>query len=123
MAQSNAQKKAAAKSRAKQRERAKGPNKVAILQAQNGQLQGALLNIRHMYDQKVLEAQENLAAATRKDQLITALLSEQGTVVVSKEAIQAVLEGQFTGYNVEDEGEAFELTVLVAEEEDDEEVD
>ena len=56
MAQSSKQKKAAAKARRKQQLGGSSQgSKMAKLMEQNGQLQMSLLNMRQMYDQKVLD--------------------------------------------------------------------
>lgn len=115
MAQTQAQKKAATKSRAKQKARGAGAGsakKLAALSEQNGQLQTAMLNIRQMYDQSIMEKQATQTALNERDQLITAfLITLGGSFTVPKASIQAVMNGEYTGYGIaEDDEEGFVLT-------------
>ena len=124
MTQSQKDKKAAAKARAKQKAKLKNGTgrieAIANLKETNGQLQTAMLNIRQMYDQKVMEAEALKQQVAQRDQLITAIAVDGLTV--SPERMQTVAEGTYVGYETEyDEDEGLTFFVVAAEEVDEDE--
>lgn len=122
MAQSSVQKKAAAKSRAKQRERIadRPPSQGNPLQSQMGQLQMSLLNMRQMYDQKVMETQALKNLATSRDQIIAALVAgaRNKRLVIKKSALEAVLGGKYAGVSIDPVEDSDDLVVTLVLESD-----
>lgn len=116
MAQSEAQKKAAAKARRKQaEERASTPksrNDAARQQIAN--LQSSLFNIRQMYDQKVMEVEQLRQALVGRDQLIAGIVaSTEGITRVVRESMEAVLQGAYSGIDVSDDEESDDILITL----------
>ena len=131
MAQSSAQKKAAAKARRKQAE-SLGKQPTAKrqrnqLQQKMGEMQMALLNTRQMYDQKVMEVEAFKQQITQRDQLLTAIAADRrGRKLVIKETtLVAVAEGKWAGYGIDVDEKTGNITLSAVDasklEEDDSE--
>lgn len=122
MAQSEATKKQAAKSRAKQQERNAGNpvrrKAVDALRDQNAGLQASLMNLRQMYDQKVVSLQLLEQQLNSRTALLVALVSESGgTVSISKEVVDSVTS-RFEGLNVHDGGADIVIELVEVEDDD-----
>lgn len=125
MAQSEAQKKAAAKARSKQADRASSPKeRNDAARDQIGALQGALFNIRQMYDQKVMEVDQLRQALVGRDQMLAAVVaSSRGKAVkVKKSALESVLSGYYAGLSIDpiEDSEDLNITLVVSEDEEEE---
>lgn len=130
MSQTNAQKKAALKRQAKQKTRKDkvrtGRAKAAeSLREQNGQLQLAMLNLRTMYDQKVMELGGLQQQMGMKDVLLTAA-ALKADIVLTADDLELAQSDEFIGYDLDTSDDSGQITISVVpaeEEEDDGEED
>lgn len=117
MSQTSAQKKAAVKSRAKQKARNEkvgaGRTKAAlILRKQNGELQMALLNIRTMYDQKVMEVAGLEQQIVQRDSILTAACIGDD-LILAPAVLELAKSGQFIGYDIDHDEKTGQITITV----------
>jgi hypothetical protein len=130
MSQTNAQKKKALAKRAKQKSKnqmmgRQSGKTLTTLKTQNSQLQSALLNMRQMYDQSVMERDALRKQLGQRDQLITAIAIEYGgsiPIEIAQLTLLEVASGKWEGYDLSgDEKEAsYLITPLLAEETEEE---
>ena len=117
MAQSKKEKKAAAKARAKQR--AKNANKQGSsrmsLEAQIGNLQTALMNMRGLYDAAMEEKAALNAQIVQRDQLLTAIAVEYDGVSVHRATLQQIGSGEYAGYEQELEDDEMFIFAITKE--------
>ena len=104
----------------------RGPTKKQLNQArlseQQAQMQGALMGLREMYDQVVLEKQQLQGQIAQRDQLLTALAVEYSGLSVGEDVYATVIGGNYSGYEIEKEDGEIVIVAVDApelEEEDD----
>lgn len=88
------------------------------IKEQAAQVQGALIHLRQMYDQTMLENAELRSGVTQRDYMLTALAVRygiDGSLTVPEEDIQAVARGDYSGYNVANEDGIITIEALDAE--------
>lgn len=135
MAQSNKQKKDAARRRrlARQKHEQKArqagkqkQSKLEQLAQMNAQLQGAMFNLRQMYDQAVMEKEALKSQLAQRDQLITAASVSDNGITIEADDMALVLEGEVVGYNIDsgqEPGDDIDITPVWKTEVDDDDED
>lgn len=115
MASNSKQKKAAARSRRKQAEQNARKKKTQnpVVQ-QLSQTQGALMNLRQMYDQKVMEVESLRHAIQTKDRMLAAILATRRgkTVTFPTSVFGKIMAGEYSGIDV-DEAEEGKITLTL----------
>lgn len=103
------------------RQQVDNANMIRALREANGQFQQSFLNVKNMYDQKVMETASLTQKIIVKDQLITALVLG-GPLVVPHKHLASVTAGEFVGYDLDLDEETRDITITAIKGEPDDEV-